>query len=324
MEHATGAIRIPPSRIVRHSLVPIVLRALVFLGIGTLGLLLFVMYVGAVQGKVFDYSGDVGTAGRIFVVVLLAASELAAITAAVAATNFMDGKKGFGLLRGRGCATAAGQKLLLVCLVVQLLMLPAWHSAYFKSFAAIAFAIYVVTLGFGFSARRQVLWICLGILPTFSMGLFAVVDLRGPNSSLLLTWLLPVGLVVFQLIVILMLSRRATRALRAEGVTVKFFGVPFPAIPPLFESSGPSMPEGQPEAPHREGTANEDTPTPESSTAFHYLGLDNEPIGPISPDVLLQLRESGLVTDETLVAPEGASRWKPLHAYLEVTEEAPT
>lgn len=309
------------SGILQPCVLPIVLRALMFLIVGFLGLILLWKYVVTVGEKVFDYRGDASIAGRILVFVLFTAAELAAIVAAVWTANFVDGQGWFRVLRGRSSAVATGQKILLISLVLQLLILPAWHSAYLKSYFAIAFCIYLVTLGFGFTLWRQVLWICLGILPTFSVWLFTVIDVRGSNSSLLFTMLLPVGLVIFQLVIILMLSRRASNALRAAGVTVKFFGVPFAAIPPLFMDSGPSMPKVHPEDLHPQQPGNEIEASAPPSPGFFYLGPNNEPIGPISSDVLLQFRESGVVNDDTLVAPEGESEWKPLRVYLEITEE---
>jgi len=50
----------------------------------------------------------------------------------------------------------------------------------------------------------------------------------------------------------------------------------------------------------------------ENENMFFYVGADNEPIGPISLDVLLQLRRSGAVTDETFIAREGEADWAAL------------
>lgn len=310
--------------VLRRCLLPLVLRALVFLIVGSLGLFLLTKYVVAVQDKIFDYRGDASTAGRIFVFVLFVAAEVMAIAAAVAATNFLEGSAWLRTLRGGGGSVAAGQKILLICLVLQLLILPAWQSAYVKSFVAIAFATYLLTLGLGFSLWRQVFWICLGLLPTFLTGLFAVVDLRGPDASLFLRQSLPVGLVLVQLIAILMLSRRASRSLRSKGAAVKFFGMPFREIPALFEDSGSSVLEDQPLDPQREQSGSDNPSTTSASPQFYYLGPNNEPIGPIPPEVLLQLRESRVVTDDTLVAPVGESEWKPLRSFLEITQEEST
>ena len=324
MERETGAIRTSTPGIVRQCLVPIVARALVFLIVGPLVLMLFGKYAGAVQDKVFDYRGDASIAGRIFVFVLYSAAEIGAIVAAIAATNFMDGKAMFRPLRGRSGTVATGQKILLISLVIQLFILPVWQSAYFNSFGAIAFAIYLLTFGFGFSMWRQVLWICLGLLPTFSIWLFAVIDVRGSDANLLLTMFLPVGLVLFQLVIILMLSRRASHSLRAAGVTVKFFGVPFSEIPALLDPNAPELPARNVDELSPGQAADNESLKEESvlDPPFYYVGPTNEPIGPITASVLLQMRESGTVTDETMVAPEGESEWKPLSAYLQRVDDS--
>jgi len=49
---------------------------------------------------------------------------------------------------------------------------------------------------------------------------------------------------------------------------------------------------------------------------YFYVGPDNEPVGPISWAVLLQLRRSGTIEDETFVAREGESDWGPLKPRL--------
>ncbi len=49
---------------------------------------------------------------------------------------------------------------------------------------------------------------------------------------------------------------------------------------------------------------------------YFYVGPDNEPVGPISWSVLLQLRLSGTIKDETFVAREGESDWGPLKPRL--------
>lgn len=89
----------------------------------------------------------------------------------------------------------------------------------------------------------------------------------------------------------------------------------YTSIPDLRVAEGTSIDtEGR--------TRNSENYSPSEDPSFHYLGPNNEPVGPISSDVLLQFRESGVVTDETLVAPEGESEWKPLRSFLEVVEES--
>lgn len=104
MEHASST-----TGVLRRCLLPLVLRALVFLIVGSLGLFLLTKYVVAVQDKIFDYRGDASTAGRIFVFVLFVAAEVMAIAAAVAATNFLEGSAWLRTLRGGGGSVAAGQ-----------------------------------------------------------------------------------------------------------------------------------------------------------------------------------------------------------------------
>lgn len=44
---------------------------------------------------------------------------------------------------------------------------------------------------------------------------------------------------------------------------------------------------------------------------FYYVDAANERIGPMSWEVLVQLHRAGVVTDETLAAPDDASEWTP-------------
>lgn len=57
---------------------------------------------------------------------------------------------------------------------------------------------------------------------------------------------------------------------------------------------------------------------------YFYVGPDNEPVGPISWTVLLQLRRSGTIADETFVAREGESDWGPLKPRLAELESPAT
>ena len=57
---------------------------------------------------------------------------------------------------------------------------------------------------------------------------------------------------------------------------------------------------------------------------YFYVGPDNEPVGPISWAVLLQLRRSGTIADETFVAREGESDWGPLKPRLAELESPAT
>lgn len=57
---------------------------------------------------------------------------------------------------------------------------------------------------------------------------------------------------------------------------------------------------------------------------YFYVGPGNEPVGPISWAVLLQLRRSGTIADDTFVAREGESDWGPLKPRLAESESPAT
>ena len=65
-------------------------------------------------------------------------------------------------------------------------------------------------------------------------------------------------------------------------------------------------------------------PAPNAEGGYFYVGPDNEPVGPISWAVLLQLRRSGTIADETFVAREGESDWGPLKHRLAELESSAT
>lgn len=53
------------------------------------------------------------------------------------------------------------------------------------------------------------------------------------------------------------------------------------------------------------------------SDHFYYLDTENQRIGPISWEVLMQLRSGATVDDTTLVASESEPAWKPLADWQE-------
>jgi hypothetical protein len=309
----------------RQWAVPILLRSIVFFGCGALIFFVCGMYADAVGEKIFDSDGEASVVGRSFVFLLFVASEMVAILAAVSATNFCEGKPGFGLQRGSAGALGIGHKLLLLSLCGQFLILPLSGNGYLLSFFAIGFSVYLVALGLGYTTRGQVIWICLAVLPTFSAWLGAVLPYRATETNIVVFYL-PILLVIGELIIVYLLSRRTSRALHSVGLKMKFFGVPFVEIPSLFTIEASVSTQAAGSAPgewdtrptsHQESSAT----GADSKLNFYYLGPNEEPIGPISSDVLLQLRESSIVTDVTLVAPAGETQWKPLRSFLEVTEE---
>jgi len=110
------------------------------------------------------------------------------------------------------------------------------------------------------------------------------------------------------------------------------------AVPPvvlmviLFKRSRQVLSGGSPEgyvAPKgghmiSKGVPVDPAPAPNAEGGYFYVGPDNEPVGPISWAVLLQLRRSGTIADETFVAREGESDWGPLKPRLAELESPAT
>lgn len=253
--------------------------------------------------------------------VVYALAPFVMIIAGVFGANLVANRFRFGKFSGEVAALAASQKILLICISLQMLTVFVFQGSFILLVYWILGAVgtWLVVLAMGYDKTHQIKWVILtglvGIVP-WVVGMFSTAK---PISPVLAFFVGAVG-ILGSLVFILILNSRATRQLKSAGLKVGFFGVSvreIPALPatPVIEVAAQSVvtPQAQPEP---------KLPETNKEAGFFYVGPGNEPIGPVSTDVLLQLRQSGVVNDQTMVAPEGETEWKPLRAYIEVVEES--
>ena len=298
---------------------PVLVRCALFVGGGIAGLTLLLVVCLVLSFGV----GDGTIRGGPLVSLLFALIPIGGMAGGVLLVGRLERRKKSDPFPGEPAAIAAAQKVLLVAIALQLLAGVIRSGFYLLLYWGLgAIGVFLVAHALGSPSGRQIGWLVvtglLGII-RWSAGLLG----REQIDEAAVFFLGILGLLI-GLVAMLILNKKATSALRKAGLKVGFLGVPVIEFPTLGSAAAmPAAPDdvssGSPPPLH---PGHAPSSPPESTTSFFYLGPNNEPIGPISSDVLLQLRESGVVNYDTLVAQEGDSGWKPLRSFLEVAEES--
>ncbi|MCB1077333.1 MAG: hypothetical protein KDM64_05825 [Verrucomicrobiae bacterium] len=295
---------------------------------GTYGLVLS-MGLGILLGSLID--GDRGSVWKgvpVSLVPRLVVTSLAAALFSVAgvyAAEWWDRRRREGggetdRFCGYLGAIAASQKVLLIALLICPFLgygAARWLSVPYLYWVSPVVGIYLMTLALGYPLRERLVWlvVCGGMIGLLRLLGFLFSSAEGVEPVFFVLIRFPAA--VLGLTMVLVLNHRATRALRRAGVKPGFFGVPFRDFPAMADGEGELTEISQSEAVQKEeaGTSMDAEPQVErrlegQETLFFYLGPENEPIGPMPWRVMSQLWESGVLNDETLIAPAGGEAWE--------------